>query len=78
MPARCISAMHRAFRKVIYDNFCATDYAIHPADIEASINRTNEHYGALRPDLAHNATRILCMRKRPSERGAPPAVRASV
>jgi len=41
------------------DDFCQTDYGIAPADIQASIDHTNRYYGALRPDLAHNATRIL-------------------
>ena len=41
------------------DGFCKSDYGITPDEIAASINATNAHYGALRPDLAHNASRIL-------------------
>ena len=40
------------------DGFCATDYGISQAQIHASIAQTNAHYGADRPDLVHNASRI--------------------
>ena len=41
------------------DGFCQSDYGISPAEIEKSIKATNAYYGALRPDLAKNASRIL-------------------
>ena len=41
------------------DGFCAVDYGISPSQIMANIDATNAHYGAGRPDLVHNATRIL-------------------
>ena len=40
------------------DGFCQSDYGISRAEINASIAKTNAHYGADRPDLVHNATRI--------------------
>ena len=41
------------------DAFCLADYQITPSQIQAAINGSNAHYGAGRPDLAHNASRIL-------------------
>ena len=41
------------------DGFCQENWGITPPMIQASIDASNKHYGALRPDLAHNATRIL-------------------
>ena len=41
------------------DAFCLRDYGRSPADIQASIDATNAYYGSLRPDLAHNASRVL-------------------
>ena len=41
------------------DSFCQHDYGISPAQIQQNINASNAHYGAGRPDLSHNATRIL-------------------
>jgi serine protease 16 len=41
------------------DAFCEAQWNITPQQIAASITATNEHYGAGRPDLAHNASRIL-------------------
>lgn len=41
------------------DHFCMADYGISPAMIQKSIERSNRVYGGLRPDLAHNASRIL-------------------
>jgi hypothetical protein len=41
------------------DGFCASDYGISQAEIAASIAATNAHYGADRPDLVHNATRVM-------------------
>ena len=41
------------------DSFCASDYGISPSQIQANIDKTNKYYGAGRPDLAQNASRIL-------------------
>ena len=41
------------------DSFCLQEWGISPAQIQANIDATNAHYGALRPDVAHNATRIM-------------------
>jgi serine protease 16 len=41
------------------DAFCDSDFGISEAEIASSIAQTNEHYGGLRPDVAHNASRIL-------------------
>ena len=37
---------------------------------EASIEATNKHYGAARPDLAHNASRVLYVNGAPPDRDA--------
>lgn len=41
------------------DGFCMTDFGIAQHETNASIAATNAHYGADRPDLVHNATRIF-------------------
>lgn len=41
------------------DFFCKSDWGISPGAINASIAKTNAYYGAGRPDLVRNATRIL-------------------
>lgn len=41
------------------DTFCRTDYGISQDEIASAIEKTNAHYGGLRPDLSHNASRIL-------------------
>ena len=41
------------------DGFCEADYGISQPQIAAAIAQTNTFYGAGRPDLAHNASRIL-------------------
>ena len=41
------------------DAFCHADYQITPKQIQANIDASNAYYGAGRPDLAHNASRIL-------------------
>ena len=41
------------------DAFCMADYGISQPEIAASVARSNAFYGADRPDLAHNASRIM-------------------
>jgi len=41
------------------DSFCEAYWGITPSMIQESIDETNQFYGAARPDLAHNATRIF-------------------
>ena len=41
------------------DDFCKVDYGIAQEQIARSIDATNAFYGADRPDLAHNASRIM-------------------
>ncbi len=41
------------------DDFCRTSWNIPQLQIAAAIADTNARTGALRPDLAHNASRIL-------------------
>ena len=41
------------------DFFCKSNWGISPNEINASIAKTNAYYGAGRPDLVRNATRIL-------------------
>ena len=38
---------------------CLSMFNVSPDDVARNVDATNAHYGGLRPDLAHNASRIL-------------------